>query len=91
MIDGTVSPEKGVRIATAPELPAEQESDARMAALARVATANYHRYVPDALAAIELLQRAEVALREINDPALARTMMYQGMVLSDLGVPKLPG
>ncbi|MEO8133024.1 MAG: tetratricopeptide repeat-containing diguanylate cyclase [Betaproteobacteria bacterium] len=64
---------------------AESDGNERMTALAQVALANYHRYAPNPLTAIQLLNRAENYLRAVNDPELARALMFQGMVLSDLG------
>ncbi|MBP8296400.1 MAG: tetratricopeptide repeat protein, partial [Burkholderiales bacterium] len=64
---------------------AERRGDARMQALAQVALANYHRYVPNSLTAIQLLNRAEIYLRAAGDPRLAKALTFKGMVLSDLG------
>lgn len=64
---------------------AEARGDARMTAIAQTSLANYHRYVPNSLTAIHLLNRAEHYFRTVASPALARVLTFKGMVLSDLG------
>ena len=64
---------------------AERRGDARMQALSQLALANYHRYVPNSLTAIQLLNCAEAWLRAAADPRLAKALTFKGMVLSDLG------
>ena len=77
--------DEAIRLSEQAVQRAEDDGDARMIARAQVALANYHRYVPSPLIAVQLLNRAEAVLRSINDPELARALMFQGMVLSDLG------
>ena len=74
-----------IRLGEAALAGAEARGDARLAALAQTALANFHRYVPNSLIAIQLLNRAEHYFRTIADPALARVLTFKGMVLSDLG------
>src|SRR5258706_15534665 len=58
---------------------AEARGDGRMAALAQTALANYHRYVPNSLTAIQLLNRAEHYFRTVADQLLAKVLTFQGM------------
>jgi len=64
---------------------AQARGDARTTALAQVALSNFHRYVPNSLIAIQLLNGAEIYFRDAGEVGLARVLTFKGMILSDLG------
>jgi diguanylate cyclase (GGDEF)-like protein len=74
-----------IRIGEEVVATADARGDERTAARARTCLANYHRYVPNSLIAIQLLNRAERYYRTTVDPSLARVLTFKGLVLSDLG------
>lgn len=60
---------------------AESRGDPRMQALAQLTLANCHRYVPNSLTAIQLLNRAEQYLRAAADPLLAKALTFKDIDL----------